>query len=34
MPKEQRDWFFGKEGHQDCFTVARALKQMLCREWD
>ena len=34
MPKEQRDWFFGKEGHRDCFTVARALKKILLREWD
>src|SRR6266849_3602389 len=29
MPKEQRDWFFGKDGHRDCFTVAHALKQAL-----
>ena len=29
MPKEQREWFFGKEGHRDCFTVARALKGLL-----
>ena len=34
MPQEQRDWFFGKEGHKDCFTVAHALKRMLTREWD
>ena len=29
MPKEQRDWFIGKEGHRDCFAVARALKAIL-----
>lgn len=29
MPKEQRDWFFSKEGHADCFMVARALKTIL-----
>ena len=34
MPREQRRWFFSKAGHADCFLVARALKEMLTREWD
>ena len=25
IPTEQREWFFGKIGHRDCFLVARAL---------
>ncbi len=29
MPKAQRDWFFSKPGHADCFLVARALKELL-----
>ncbi len=29
MPAEQRDWFMGKPGHRDCFTVAAALKEIL-----
>ena len=34
MPKAQRRWFFKQNGHLDCFLVARALKEMLTREWD
>lgn len=29
MPPELREWFMLKPGHQDCFDVARALKEML-----
>lgn len=29
MPAEPRDWFMNKPGHRDCFTVARALKELL-----
>lgn len=28
MPPEQRKWFFGKDGHRDCFAVARAARNM------
>lgn len=31
MPSEQREWFMSKPGHRDCFTVARALKDVLSR---
>jgi hypothetical protein len=29
MPREQVRWFMSKPGHRDCFTVARALKNIL-----
>ncbi len=32
MPAEPRNWFMSKPGHRDCFTVARALKNMLMPE--
>lgn len=29
MPSEQREWFFSKPGHADCFFVARGLTRLL-----
>jgi len=30
MPSaQQRHWFFSKDGHTDCFVVARALRKFL-----
>ena len=32
MPKKDREWFMEKPGHQDCFDVARGLKELLIHE--
>lgn len=29
LPKWARDWFMSKPGHQDCFDVARGLREIL-----